>query len=242
MISELPVPPVPSWLSVVATPLGDLPIHDMLSGSVYYPSCEFDGQPIKFLAGNFYSFVYVDYGVERDKMVGQLDSFRGYNLLAYRNLTPQELTPHGWTPVQPTPADGNPQSHMSWLKAPFGVWAILQRNKEYGPEHGPERFSLIYLGGDGVASFQALYHGNQVAPAVVAIIQPGHSFGCNWTNFTDENLIFARSVLENPAGAPDYLIYGGWGDGHYYSEPCWPRYYQNVRRLSGRLGLWQRPA
>ncbi|MEI8376797.1 MAG: hypothetical protein WCJ35_28615 [Planctomycetota bacterium] len=101
---------------------------------------------------------------------------------------------------------------------------------------------MLYVGGDGAASFQAMFHGNRVVPALVAIIQPGHGFGFNWTNFEDENLIFARSVLQNSAGIPEYLIYGGWGSGHFYSEPCWPSYCQNVRRLNGNLGLWRRPA
>jgi len=73
-------------------------------------------------------------------------------------------------------------------------------------------------------------------------IQPGHGFGFNWTNFEDENLIFARSVLQNPAGIPEYLIYGGWGSGHVYSKTCWPSYCQKVRRLNGNLGLWRQPA
>ncbi|MEI8373785.1 MAG: hypothetical protein WCJ35_13235 [Planctomycetota bacterium] len=130
MIPELPRQPMPDWLAAATDPLGNLPIRRLLADSVYYPSCSFDGQPIKYLGGNFHSFVYVDYGVERAEMIDQLSNFRGYRVLAYRDVTPHELTPHGWTPIHPTRADGDPNLHRGWIKSPFGVWAILERTND----------------------------------------------------------------------------------------------------------------
>ena len=246
MIPELPEQAMPDWLTDVDPDLGPLPIRDVLISSVYYPSCGFDGSPVQYLGGNFHSFIYVNYGVERQQMISNLGTFKGYSLLASRDVTPDELTPYGWTPTFPTPEDGNPQSHAGWIKPPFGVWSVLERTEEYGPEHGPDRFSLLYIGGDGVATFQALYHGNKVAPAVVAVIQPGHGFGGNWTDFEDPAKIFGRSVLGNPAGAPEFLLFGGWvnspSERHFYEHPCWPQYSVQVRRLTdyGSLRLWAR--
>jgi hypothetical protein len=219
-----------------------LPIRDLLEGSVYYPACGFDGDPVKYLAGNFHSFVYVNSGVERNQLIDQLRTFCGYRVLTYRDVHPEELVPDGWSPEYPGPADGNPRSAQRWIRPPFGIWAILQRDDDHGPEHGPERFSLLYIGGDGVATFQALYYGNRRSPAVVAVIQPGTGFGDNWTDFEDPKQIFGRSVLNNPHGHPEYLLYGGWGDGEFYRRPCWPEYQIRVTRqpLHGRLRLWKR--
>ena len=242
MITEIPQQPMPDWLAGITPPLGDLPLKEILAGSVYYPACRYDGEPIQFLAGNFHSFIYVDYGVGRAATIEQLSTFRGYRILGYRDVAPRELTPCGWQPIDPTPADGNPQLHSGWLREPFGIWAILKRKDDVSSDHGPERFSLLYVAGDGVASFQAMCIGNCVSPAVVAVIQPGHGFGGNWTNFENPEGIFARSVLQyNPAGVPEYLLFGGDDPRNWGESPCWPDYSEQIRELTRNLYLWRRP-
>ena len=240
MIPEIAPESMPAWLATATEPLGCLPIREVLTASVYYPACGFDGDLVKYLAGNFHSFVYVDYGVGREAVINNIQGFRGYRVAARRDVTERELTPDGWTPQLLRQSDGNPHARSDWVRPPFGVWCIQERTDEYGPEHGPERFSLLYIGGDGIATFQALYHGNGVAPAAVAVIQPGTGFGGNWTDFEDPGRVFARSVLGNPAGVPEYLLSGGWGNGEFYRRPCWPEYPVPIRVLHGRLRLWRR--
>ena len=63
MIEELPEGRAPDWLteasseSMARVPL---PLRGILEDSLYYPSSHFDGDPVRYLAGNIYSFVYVD--------------------------------------------------------------------------------------------------------------------------------------------------------------------------------------
>jgi hypothetical protein len=197
MLSEIIAKPVPEWIGNTSKPLRELPLVDILSGSVYYPASGIHGAPVKYLGGNFHSFVYVDYGVGRDCLVQNLDGFRGYQLVAFRDVTQGELTPNGWKQQYVRSPQCNPR-HITNLKSPpFGVWSIHKRTEEYGPDHGPDRFSLLFIGGDGVATFQALYHGNHVTPAVVAVIQPGTRFGGNWTNFEDRRYFRAFSGRES---------------------------------------------
>ncbi len=40
-------------------------LTEILEESLYYPASGFQGAPIEYLAGNFLSFVYADYGQER---------------------------------------------------------------------------------------------------------------------------------------------------------------------------------
>ena len=120
---------------------------------------------------------------------------------------------------------------------------VLERESGFSPEHGPARFSLLYLCADGAAAYQALYVANAVAPKVIAIIQPGHGFGCNWTNFGDPEQILARTVATNPAGKPELLLYGGYGARDYFREPCWPEYSDYICFLDkhggGTIGVWR---
>jgi hypothetical protein len=197
MIAEIPASPEPKWLMSAAEPLGPLPLVELLQDSVYYPACGFDGDPIKYLAGNFHSFVYTDYGQDRAELIRRFGEFRGYRVLALRDVERQEIIP-GDLMLR----NGYPRRVSWWVRPWFAIWAIFERLEGFDRNHGPNRFSLLYIGGEGVLTFQALYHHHGAAPAVVTVIQPGHSFGGNWTNFERGGGILARSVLENPTPAP----------------------------------------
>jgi hypothetical protein len=248
MIEELPEARAPDWLTEVSSesmPHVSLPLRGILEDSLYYPSSHFDGDPVRCLAGNIYSFVYVDYGQSQSNLLAALrrPGFRGYRLLGSRSVTEDELTPRGWSSTPPLPSDGDPNQHREWIKQPFCIWSVFER-VQFDRTHGPDRFSMLFLCADGAAAFQALYIGNAIAPKVIAIIQPGHAFGGNWTDFTDPKAILARSVLQNPYGKPDFLLYGGYGRRAYYREPCWPDFGFPVRYLSkgnsGVIGVWSR--
>ncbi|MDQ1314622.1 MAG: hypothetical protein QG662_731 [Pseudomonadota bacterium] len=249
MIDLLSARNEPEWLRNLTTATiqnQTFPLRRLLRDSLYYPASGFDGNPIRHLAGNIHSFIYADYGHERDEFDRALhdEGFRGYEILAEREVTEQELAPHGWRPIPPSLYEGRPKA--SDCKAPFCLWVVLQRLADMPPSHGPERFSLLYLCADGAAAFQALYVANKLAPRAIAIIQPGHGFGGNYTDFTDPERILARSVLGNPAGAPRLLLYGGWFERKLYREPCWPGYRELIRFLEiaggGSIGVWMRPS
>ena len=205
----------PEWLSRLNSKTIDetpFPLADVLDGSLYYPSAGFDGDPVRYLAGNVVSFVFVDYGKSEEELTAELadpaNGFRGYEVIASRRLRESELAPRGWAPSLLPTADEDPFRHHHKIKKPFCSWSILQRRQEAPITHGPQRFSLLYLCADGVAAFQALYIANNAAPRIVAVIQPGHGFGGNWTNFEDPEQIFARSVMQNPSGRPGILLNG----------------------------------
>ena len=68
MIEQLPRACRSEWLSRVDPATiqdADFPLDDILRDSLYYPASGFDGDPVRYLAGNVLSFVYVDYGHSR---------------------------------------------------------------------------------------------------------------------------------------------------------------------------------
>ncbi|MBM3330101.1 MAG: hypothetical protein FJY67_11640 [Calditrichaeota bacterium] len=238
----------PGWLAEIdlASPF---PAPDALSGCVYYPSCGFDGRPIQYCGGFTHSFVYVDYGYSRDRVFDELHregAFRGYRIAGCREVARSELVgPCAWEVIQPDKQrDGDPVRYIDHIKPPFALWAILDRLPHFGAEHGPVRLSLLYIGGEAVASYQALFYSHGIAPAMVAIIQPGEGFGYNWTNFFDSRGIFARTVCGSAGGQPGYLLVGGIGrDSDGYREPFWLDYGELLhfwKSDDGYLGLWRR--
>lgn len=175
-----------------------------------------------------------------------ITGFLGYDIAGMRYIARHELAPNRWRPSLPTKADftaacpDSIRENLINIK-PFCVWSVLQRREEYPDSHGPSRFSFLYICADGVAAFQALYIANHAFPKAVAIIQPGHGFGGNWTNFGDPDQIFARTVLGNPWGQPELLMLGGcsW-------RARWPGYQTHIASFGAENGygysyiLWSR--
>ena len=236
-ITVFPSQLMPEWLE--CPDAERLPIRAILSGSVYYPACGIDGGPIKHFAKYFPSFVYTDYGYERAAVLQNLDEFIGYKVAFVRDVTIDELGVDDLDLLRANPPN-NPHTFQLPETSWFCCWAVFERKDDYGDEHGPRRFSLLYSNSDGIAFFKSVYWKQDVAPAMIAIIQPGTGFGGNWTNFEDENGPLASAVLGNPSGNPMYLLNGGWGDGEMYREPCWSTYSKRVAVIHGRLRCWGR--
>ena len=243
-IDQLPIIAVPHWLTDLSPTTirnGEFPLHGLLRDSLYYPCSSIDGDPVMHLAGNIVSFVYVDCNIDCETFKNELRNrgFYGYKCLESRSVTKRELAPHGWPP-------------SVWVKPFFCIWSVFERQERLSADHGPSRFSLLYICADGEATFRAIYRTNAIAPRAVAVIQPGPDLTRNGTDFWNPDGIFARSVCHNPVGPPEVLLYGAFGDYcqlyQEYQEPCWPDYQTNLyfyRKYNpsgysqdGCVGIW----
>lgn len=245
MIAELIKSPLPKWLED-ATADSTFPINDVLHKSVYYPACGFDGRPVKYLGGYSHSFVYVDFNVKHEDLIFQFKTFTGYELAFSRSLEKGDLCFRSFEPMMPNADDGNPSGSLRHGNGDmFAEWAVYDRSNLYGDDHGPLRFSLLYIGGEGVATFQSLYFSNQCSPSAIVLIK-SDGFTGNWTNFTNPKQIFARSDMGNLADTPEYMLVE-----YDHDSCCWPRYASKISTIisqldpSGkfhqRLSLWGIP-
>jgi len=246
MITDLPIKRIPDWLLKInhVDEHSPIPLINILKDSLYYPSSGFDGDPVKYLSGNFYSFIYVDYGNTNEELDDLLKSpgFKGYHIILSRNIQDNELVPNGWPKSATTIIDTLSSDSNGFMQKPFAKWIVWQRNDGLDNSHGSERFSLLYVCADAIAAFHALYLSNNRYPLGIPIIQPGHNFGGNWTNFEDPDEVFATTVFNNTAGKPKILLYGGMGKRILYTQPCWPQYSNHIGFLeksnNGSIGLW----
>ena len=245
MISDLQRHATPSWLLELGSTNVQFPIANILQGSVFYPASGLDGRAVKYLAGFSHSFVYADCNVPLEVLTRNLDTFKGYRVYLSRSVRQEELCFDPFRAILPTLSDGDPDYlHVEITFLPYALWAVYERLPDFGEAHGPERFSLLFVGGEGAATFQALYHSNQCAPSVIVLIKCD-AFTGNWTQFFDPKKIFARSVLQNPEGLPDYLFFCD-----HSRTPAWPGYsrllhtvvsYRDYRGVAiQRLRLWAR--
>jgi hypothetical protein len=218
-----------------------LPIDDLLAGSVFYPACAMDGRPVQYLGGYSHSFVYVDCAIPKNVLIEGLNTFKGYRPFSWRYVEKEELCFRPFKPILPDPSERNPRDlDIPPTFIPYALWAIYERLPDYPESHGPERFSLLFSGGEGVAAFQSLYYSNESTPSIVVLIK-SDAFTGNWTNFLQPRQIFARSVIQNAAGIPQYIFV------EERSSPPWPSYTKlksmvsSVRNYDGshqKLQLW----
>ncbi|MEG3806262.1 hypothetical protein DBT53_000615 [Aerococcus mictus] len=211
-------------------------MQHILERSVYYPACGYDGSPIELLGGFVHSFVYADYSVTNEGLrVHIVDrGFKGYRVAASRSLMPADLGLRDWRPLAPDPSRPTVTPlDPGFGRHPFASWYIFDRMDGYDENHGPERFSLVYLHAEGIAAYEALYIRNDCAPLVLAIIQPGHAFGQNAYDFTNPDGPLAKTVLTtNRMRVPAYLLSGGnaVGDPHPWWNNDYPRWVETYRK------------
>ena len=249
MISAMPVMEMPAWLREISE-RGEcerFPLMEILQDSLYYPAAGLNGTPVKFLGGNIFSFIYADYGVSNREFLRNLNGtgrdcgFLGYSSVLQRELRVGEIVPQGWVP--PLLPDNSYDRRLLLDQErqcdAYGHWSVWSRKPDFPPEHGPEAFSFLYLGGEMTCVYQTLYNRHAIKPKVLAIIQPGSGFGGGWEHTEGNQSFFKRVVQHNSAGMPEYLLCGGFGS--FYEEACWSEYRgERLIQLPERqAGLWR---
>jgi hypothetical protein len=210
------------------------PLAKVLDGSLFYPASGTDGSPIRHWPLGILSFIYVDWFVDSSQLDRTIENRppRGYRLLGMRELTQDELVPAGWQPVPPVTLDiGNYRSlqAMSGVTPAnaFGRWSVFERDTHLDAQHGPARFSLVFLRAEGLATCQALYGSNGLRPGAVAILRPGTGSGGNFGDF-EHALIDILGA--NRLGMPPWLLlWHSTGKGRQPEGP-WAAHY-GPRRL-----------
>ena len=205
-----------------------LPLRLLLWNSVYYPASGLDGGVIKYCNTigreiGVCSFVYCDYNAKEDELCDNVaNHFRGYAIFAHRSISVGEL---GVKRLSMEPIDDRAKhKHLTPEGEPFCHWFIMERGSAFGDEHGPKRFSLLFLCCEGVTAYVQLYSQNEILPKALAIIQPGTGFGGNWTDFRDYNAPLSF-VLRHIPYMPRYIFNGGMENSEEdYTHLPWDEY------------------
>ena len=225
MIQELPMEKMPDWLRTLDPSKPSFYLEDILNDSVYYPACGFDGSPVRFFCGNSYSFVYADYLFSPSELEAVIKEkpFKGYTVLCSKDIPIHLLK--GVSPQEPnaeTIDELYPEARKFAHYPHYARWFIFERDSRFPEEHGPKRFSLLFIGAEGVAVFRELYARSSSTMKMLIVKRPGGGFGCNWTRFLDRESILAQTILSHPDIAPDYFY--ACATGGFSLETKWPEY------------------
>ena len=194
--------PLPGWLANDQPPQFN---RDNFFGSrtVYYPGSGTDRHPVKLCnrSDAAHTFIYVDHEVEWDTLEQWLHDqrlgFLGYEVVHQEELSEDALRLGGWTQLDP---------FRQGSATPFARFVVLDRQHGRGDDHGPERFAILFIGGDGYASYDALYcQGDETPPPFLVVIQD-HGFAGNYDRFGRDGRL--ECIARRSGVLPEYLLVG----------------------------------
>lgn len=199
-------------------------IIDVLSESVFYPASGIDARDIECLSNLSCSFVHVDYSTPKEVVEPSMrHAFEGvgYDLIGFKYVSKAELSPHGFQPRNFT-LNNHERERLTidFIRdryncrnfTPYAYWAIyeLNPNKTGLTKGKTKRFSLLHIGAEACATFEAIYIGNKINPLAVSILSPGEGYGDNWTKFSDPEFRLYQNLLYNNrtnlAQMPKFLL------------------------------------
>lgn len=170
-----------------------------------------------------HSFIYVNYGVSQRTLEDRLHGLGGQGLRGYRvereqSVAESVLRPGGWT-AHVDPAKLHKDVYRFASGSPFAFFVVLVRHADHGADHGPERLAMLFIGGDGHATYDALYGQNDgTLPPFLVVIQD-HGMGGNYARFGAGGLL--ECIACKCDVKPQWLLVGRRGSSRY--EP-WSGY------------------
>ncbi|MYB34117.1 MAG: hypothetical protein F4X92_03110 [Gammaproteobacteria bacterium] len=195
---------MPEWLE--DPPFGFNRKDFFRNRTLFYPGSGGDGHPVKLCARSnaAHTFIYVDYGVSRDNIQEWLEGpdpeelpqerplpaaqyrFLGYTVEYEQCLKQEDLRPGGWTQhASPT----NSRDFVGDNFIPYALFVVLKRDENFDDAHGPERLAGLFVGGDGIATYDALYCQADGTPSPYLVVLQEHGFGGNYDSFGQGGLL-----------------------------------------------------
>ena len=196
-------------------------IEEILGNSVFYPACGDDGLPVKYFNEHFAeygvnSYVYVDYAMNADRLRDIQNGFRYYHIVEQTDLAEGDLVAPG-TDYRKYASVLTDEEIVRQKEVVYGMYRSsirpfarlikYERNDDADKVRGPERFTMLYIGAEGVAAYAALYSTRGIAPKAIAIIAPGTGFGGNYTDFYDPDSALLKLVRQGEL-QPEYIMFG----------------------------------
>lgn len=216
----------------------DFNIKLFLKNSAFYPASGVDGSHLKALSQHgIENFIHVDYSMPKEEVQLALSTnFKslGYQLIKISEVTKSQITPNGFRPIASIPYNEHERDRLSreafirdrFNGVNFTPFAFLAEYELEGNDNS-SKISILHIGGEACATFEATYLTNGINPIAVVIIKPAEGFGDNWTLFTNSDFRLYQMIKlnthTNKQAMPKYLILAGNSD-EENPNACWQDY------------------
>jgi hypothetical protein len=184
---------------------------DILDESVFYPAAGKDWSDIECLSNQYCSFIHVDYSLKssdvRHSMIENC-ARNGYDLIRLEDVSDDIFNldtfyTHNFKENEHEKIrleNSTINERFSYIDFElFALWAVYELNpsKTENTKGKASRFSLLHIGAEACATFDAIYLSNKINPKCIAIIDPGEGYGDNWTMFTNPEFRLYKSLCLN---------------------------------------------
>lgn len=179
---------MPAWLASYQK--GDLIRIDQVLQSrlLFYPGYGDDGSPVAVFnqAHSCHVFVLADYGMERERVMQQLEHepFKGYRSIHHQEMVITDLVPQGWRQsLAEIPQSFADNPRMLPSITPFGFLELFEREEAFDDHHGAHRLAMLFLGADGIATYDALFCQATSTAKPWCTVLVDHGTGGNYSGF-----------------------------------------------------------
>ena len=209
-----------------------------LENSAFYPASGIDGSHLNALIQQgIENFIHVDYSISKEDVQLALSTNclgLGYQLIKISEVTKSQITPNGFRPIANIPFNEHERDRLknldfirdSFNGVNFTPFALLAEYELEGDDNS-SKFSILHIGGEACATFEATYLTNDINPKAVVIIRPAEGYGDNWTLFTNSDFrlqqMLKLNAHNNNKAMPKYLILEGNND-EENPDACWNDY------------------
>lgn len=202
---------IPSWLE---NHKRGFPIQakEILKSRVcFYPGSGFDGTPIELFnkSHSCHVYVYTDYLIPKNDIEAALDSdnaFVGYELYDTVKISLNDLIPNGFIPhISKEEFEKCIAGYNEYnvdVTSGYVLLKIFERRNDFTSYHGAKRFAILYIGGDAIATYDALF-GNKNANVFSLFIKE-HGFGCQYEHYGVNTLL--ERIAERTNAFPKYIV------------------------------------
>ena len=205
---------VPEWLKEYRRG-GSRPLADFLrSRIVYYPGARMDSDPVEVFGASHsaHCFIYADYMLAKEELLEELhaNGFWGYDVLEEVSFSESEVMRaipwrrHFLSEAElREAARGTAEMREYTRSEPYALLVILERRLHFSDDHGPERLAILFLGADGIASFEAIF-ANGNAPRFFGFVLHDHGYGGNYNRFGRDG--FLEKIMIASRAYPHFIL------------------------------------
>ena len=205
---------VPEWLRKFQPGESRTLAGFLRSRIVYYPGSGIDGDPVEVFGASHsvHCFVYADYWLSKEALQEGLHAhgFRGYNILDEVSFSEREVMSacpwrkHFLTGEELRAAvRGTAEMREVNHPSPYALLVILERKARFGDDHGPERLAILFLGADGIATYEVIF-ANGNAPKFFGFLLQDHGFGGNYDRFGRGGLL--EKIMNASKVYPHFIL------------------------------------
>ena len=231
MIKELGKFDPPEWLMADEFVFD---IKEIIKDSMFYPRSRLDIEPINYLFGNVYSFIYTDYGLGYSpKGVFTNNAFIDFEMIHCESISHEVFNTFDEEFLYGYPEDdeledfkygifdmyNHPYKYDDAFKTIYDrkqpkqkefrcTWMIYQNSCG-------RRFSILYFESEPMLVYQVIYYLNGSSPKIVMLMYPEereeyeeyeeNDEPLYWSDYTVEDGHFGRQILNRRIEIEDYL-------------------------------------